>query len=122
MKKIIPILLLILVIGCNRKSTPTSSNYKVRQSGKASYYADKFDGKKTASGEYFDQLKYTAAHRTLAFGTKVLVKNVKNGKTVWVKINDRGPFSGGRIIDLSKAAAKKIDLIQAGVADVQLSY
>ena len=92
------------------------------ESGKASYYADKFDGRKTANGEIFDQSKITAAHKTLPFGTSVTVKNLSNGKTVKVRINDRGPFVAGRIIDLSKKAAKKIDLINAGVAKVEIRY
>ena len=92
------------------------------ESGKASYYADKFDCRKTANGEIFDQSKITAAHKTLPFGTSVTVKNLSNGKTVKVRINDRGPFVAGRIIDLSKKAAKKIDLINAGVANVEIRY
>lgn len=89
--------------------------------GGASYYADKYDGRKTASGEIFRQNKLTAAHRTLSFGTMVRVKNLKNGKTVDVKINDRGPFVSGRIIDLSRAAAEKIDLVRDGVAEVEVT-
>ena len=92
------------------------------ESGKASYYADKFEGRKTANGEIFDQSKITAAHKTLPFGTSVTVKNLSNGKTVKVRINDRGPFVAGRIIDLSKKAAKKIDLVNAGVANVEIRY
>lgn len=100
----------------------TSCGKKIIESGKASYYADKFDGRKTANGEIFDQSKNTAAHKTLPFGTKVTVKNLTNGKTVNVRINDRGPFVAGRIIDLSKKAAKSIDLIHAGVANVEIRY
>ena len=92
------------------------------ESGKASYYADKFEGRKTANGEIFDQSKITAAHKTLPFGTSVTVKNLSNGKTVKVRINDRGPFVSGRIIDLSKKAAKKIDLVNVGVANVEIRY
>ncbi len=86
--------------------------------GKASYYADKFNGRPTASGETFSNKKLTAAHKTLPFGTEVKVTNATNGKSVKVKINDRGPFVEGRIIDLSKKAAKKLDMIKAGVVDV----
>ena len=100
----------------------SSCGRNVVESGKASYYADKYEGRKTANGEIFDQSKTTAAHKTLPFGTKVTVKNLKNGKTVNVRINDRGPFVAGRIIDLSKKAAKEIDLVQAGVANVQIKY
>lgn len=92
------------------------------ESGKASYYADKFVGRKTANGETFRQRKRTAAHKTLPFGTKVSVKNLDNGRTVKVRINDRGPFVAGRIIDLSKKAARKINMVNAGVANVEISY
>lgn len=103
----------MIAVSCGRKITET---------GRASYYADKFQGRKTANGETFRQSKKTAAHKTLPFGTKVTVKNLTNGKTVKVRINDRGPFVKGRTIDLSKKAAKKIDMVNAGVADVELRY
>lgn len=88
--------------------------------GKASWYGPGFHGKRTASGERFDMNAMTAAHRTLAFGTRVLVRNVRNGREVIVRINDRGPHVRDRIIDLSKAAAAEIDLIDAGEAPVVL--
>ena len=88
--------------------------------GKASFYAEKFHGKKTASGEIFDMNKFTAAHKTLPFGTTCRVTNISNQKSVIVKINDRGPFVDGRIIDLSKGAAKSIDALQSGVVDVKI--
>lgn len=88
--------------------------------GKASFYADKYDGRKTASGEVFNQDEFTAAHKTLPFGTKCKVTNVKNGKSVEVVINDRGPFVKGRVIDLSKSAAIKLDFVKAGIADVEV--
>jgi rare lipoprotein A len=94
----------------------------VKQDGVASYYSDKFDGRKTASGDIFRQNKLMAAHRTLPFGTRVKVKNLSNGKTVKVTINDRGPFVQGRTIDLSKKAAKKIGILQQGVAQVEMKY
>lgn len=100
----------------------TSCGKRVTEGGKASYYADKFEGRRTANGEVFHQRKLTAAHKTLPFGTKVKVKNLTNGKTVKVRINDRGPFVAGRIIDLSRKAAKKIGLLGAGVANVKISY
>ena len=78
--------------------------------GKATYYHDKFHGKRTASGEVFSQYKLTAAHRTLPFGTRVKVINPETKKSVIVTINDRGPFNRGHVIDLSKAAAKRIGL------------
>lgn len=90
------------------------------QIGKASFYADKFQGRKTASGEIFFQGKMTAAHRTLPFGTKVKVTNKVNEKSVIVRINDRGPFVKDRIIDLSKTAAKRLGFLNKGVANVRV--
>lgn len=84
---------------------------------KASYYADSLAGNATASGTPYDPAKLTAAHRTLAFGTKLRVVREGHGE-VRVTVNDRGPFIDGRVIDLSRAAAQKIDMITAGVADV----
>src|SRR5690606_30787888 len=84
---------------------------KISQSGKASYYAAKYNGRRTASGEKFRNSKLTAAHKSLPFGTKVKVTNLRNGKSVKVRINDRGPFVPGRIIDLSKKAARRIDML-----------
>ena len=92
------------------------------QTGKASFYADKFEGRTTASGEKYRHNKLTAAHKTLPFGTKVKVTNLSNGQSVKVRINDRGPFVQGRIIDLSKKAAKKIDMVNAGVTKVTIRY
>jgi rare lipoprotein A len=88
--------------------------------GLASYYADKYQGRKTASGERFDTARLTAAHRTLPFGTRVRVTNVDNGKSVVVRVNDRGPFVAGRVIDLSPAAAKQLDMMRSGVVRVKL--
>ena len=88
--------------------------------GKASYYGAYHHGKKTASGERFDQHALTAAHRTLRFGSRVRVTNLRNDKSVIVRINDRGPYSRGRIIDLSKHAARQIGMLNAGVATVQV--
>jgi rare lipoprotein A len=88
--------------------------------GMASFYAAKFNGRRTASGETFDNSAMTAAHRSLRFGTQVKVTNVRNGRSVVVRINDRGPYAKGRIIDLSKAAARKIGIGRRGVARVKL--
>ena len=88
--------------------------------GRASWYGPGFHGKRTASGERFDMNDLTAAHRTLPFGTRVRVLNSQNGREVVVRINDRGPHIRDRIIDLSKAAATAIDLLQAGEAPVVL--
>jgi rare lipoprotein A len=89
--------------------------------GPASWYGERHHGRRTASGEVFDMNALTAAHKTLPFGTRVRVRNPANGQQVVVRINDRGPFTGGRIIDLSRAAAERIGLIRAGVAPVVLS-
>jgi rare lipoprotein A len=88
--------------------------------GKASYYGDEFNGKKTASGEMFDNGEFTAAHLSLPFGTFVRVTNLAKNKSVVVRINDRGPFVAGRVIDLTKAAAEQLDMVRAGIIDVKL--
>jgi rare lipoprotein A len=90
------------------------------QTGKASFYADKFDGRQTASGSIYRPSKRTAAHNTLPFGTVVRVTNPRNHRSVKVTITDRGPHAKGRIIDLSKKAARKIGMVDAGVAPVEL--
>jgi rare lipoprotein A len=86
------------------------------------YYAKKFEGRKTTSGEKYRRAKFTAAHRTLPFGTMVTVKNLVSGKTVTVKINDRGPFSKKFSLDLSEAAAKALGIYRLGYARVEISY
>lgn len=88
--------------------------------GGASYYAARFAGRRTANGERYRPGRLTAAHRTLRFGTRVRVTNVRNGRSVVVRINDRGPFIRGRVIDLSRAAAERIGMIRSGVARVRL--
>ncbi len=91
-----------------------------QETGGVSYYADKFQGKATSSGELYDKNAYTAAHRTLPFGTKLKVTNLKNKKVVVVKVNDRGPFSRNRVIDVSRVAAEKLDLVRAGTGEVSI--
>lgn len=91
-----------------------------RQVGTASWYGPGFNGKKTASGKRFDQNKLTAAHRSLPLDTVVKVTNLDNGKAVKVEINDRGPYSGKRVIDLSRAAARKLDMTDDGTARVRI--
>ena len=93
---------------------------QITEVGVASFYADKFDGKITASGETFSQKKLTAAHRTLPFGTVVRVTNLDNNISVDVTVNDRGPFVDKRIIDLSKAAAEKLKFVAKGTASVKV--
>ncbi len=88
--------------------------------GEASWYGPGFHGKKTASGEIFDQTKMTAAHPTLPLGTEAKVTNLENGEKVEVTINDRGPFVNDRVIDLSRAAAKKLDMQKEGTAEVKI--
>jgi rare lipoprotein A (peptidoglycan hydrolase) len=88
--------------------------------GRASFYGEELAGNPTASGERFDPAKLTAAHRTLPLGSRVRVTNLRNGESVIVRINDRGPFHGNRIIDLSEAAARRIGMLQRGTARVRL--
>jgi len=90
------------------------------QTGKASFYADKFEGAPTASGEKYKHSKLTAAHKSLPFGTKVKVTNLGNNESVEVIINDRGPYVDNRIIDLSKSAAEKLGFVNQGLADVKI--
>ena len=90
------------------------------QKGVAAWYGQEFHGRMTSSGEVFDMYKLTAAHPSLPFGTIVRVTNLENGKTTVVRINDRGPLTHGRIIDLSYAAAKEIDMINRGVVKVEV--
>ncbi len=106
--------------GTRQKTNSGTINKKAIESGTASWYGPGFQGKKTASGERFNTNDLTAAHRTLPFGTVLIVENQLNGKRVKVRINDRGPYAKNRIIDLSKAAARKIDMLSAGIAKVKL--
>lgn len=103
-----------------KDNSPSADKIKGKyfQTGIATYYANKFHGRKTASGERYDRNKFTAAHRTLPFGTMIRVTCLSSGKSVTVRINDRGPLRGNRIIDLSRAAAKAIGMISAGVVPV----
>ena len=100
---------------------PSAPQETVMGRGSASYYAAKFDGRRTASGERFDNAAMTAAHRTLPFGTLVRVTNLANGRSVIVRINDRGPFTAGRMIDLSRAAANELGLVARGHGMVELA-
>ncbi len=88
--------------------------------GKASYYGSEFDGRSTANGETFSNGEYTAAHKSLPFGSMVKVTNLANNQSVIVRINDRGPYVSGRLIDLSRKAAEELDMIRAGVIDVKI--
>ena len=104
--------LLLLFVAAGIYPLLAQENYK--KVGYASFYHDKFEGRKTSSGEKFRQEKMTCAHRTLPFGTKLRVTNLANNKEVIVTVNDRGPYSKGRIIDLSREAARKLDFIRSG--------
>lgn len=113
--------LALLVAGCSstpKVGEPVPSGHS--EAGQASYYGNEFHGRKTANGERFDQAKLTAAHRTLPFGTRVKVTNTQTGKSVTVRVNDRGPFVKGRIIDLSSSAFKSIASLNAGVVPVRI--
>ncbi|MBB4863500.1 rare lipoprotein A [Pseudomonas nitritireducens] len=114
---------LALLAGCSTTSYDSDSEVSgrgYRAEGTASYYGKAHHGKRTASGERFNQNALTAAHRTLAFGTRVKVTNLDNGRSVVVRINDRGPFGRGRIIDVSKAAAEQLNMLRSGTAPVRL--
>lgn len=108
--------------GCsaNRRPETRPSGVRPLEKGTASWYGPKFHGRRTASGERFDMNELTAAHPSLRFGTLLEVRNVRNGRSVVVRVNDRGPFSKSRILDLSFAAAREIGLVLAGTAPVEL--
>ena len=128
MRQVAIALFLLVAAGCTartaRREEPTRRDDDVVRTlrGRATFYGDKFHGRKTASGERFSQRRMTAAHRSLPFGTRVRVTNLSNGKSVVVRINDRGPFGRDRrrVIDLSKSAARALDFIQSGWARVKI--
>lgn len=101
---------------------PEPAQPTTMETGLASWYGPKFHGKLTASGEVFNQEKFTAAHPTLPWGTRVTVTNLDNGKSVDVRINDRGPFKGGRIIDVSRAAARALGMVKRGITTVRVEW
>ncbi|WP_232516820.1 septal ring lytic transglycosylase RlpA family protein [Ursidibacter maritimus] len=106
--------------GKNHTTINKENSRQYGQVGTASYYAGKFHGRKTASGEIYNKNGFTAAHKTLALGSYALVTNLRNGRKVIVRINDRGPFSHSRVIDLSMGAAREIGMIHSGVAKVRI--
>ena len=118
-KRIITLILIVFMAGIAVKVFESINDHHGRV-GMASWYGDKWRGRKTANGERFDPDKLTAAHRVLPFGTVVMVTNLENGLQVKVVINDRGPYINGRIIDLSKAAARRLGMIEDGLAKVKL--
>jgi len=119
MNKLFTLALVALLI-----SLPTSASARVKmgqtQKGFASYYHDSLNGNRTASGEIYNKRMRTAAHKSLPLGTKVRVTKLSTGKSIVVKINDRGPFVKGRIIDLSRRAARDLGIIKSGVAKVKV--
>lgn len=120
MKKIVIFLTLLVTL---LFTTNVMAKTKVNQHstrGEASYYAGFHHGKKTASGERFNMHSLTAAHRTLPLGSKIKVTNLNNGKEVVVRVNDRGPYARGRVLDVSLGAAKKLDMIKTGTTKVSI--
>jgi rare lipoprotein A len=125
--ELLPILLVAIVLAgaCAQRKGPTASPTPIErqhaETGQASWYGKAHHGGLTASGEHFDMHALTAAHRTLPFGTIVRVTHLKSGKSVNVRINDRGPFRSGRIIDLSYEAARRLGIVSRGTARVKLT-
>ncbi|WP_327984115.1 septal ring lytic transglycosylase RlpA family protein [Bergeyella porcorum] len=115
---ILVIIMMISALGLYSFKYSANENDEVKTSY-ASYYHDKFNGRRTASGEIFHNSKFTAAHRTLKFGTKVRVTNLRNGESVVVTINDRGPFHSSRALDLSKAAFDEIGDLGKGTMPIE---
>src|SRR5438132_3604368 len=114
---------MVLSAGCGRRTTarlPAPARVGSTETGMASWYGVPYHGRPSASGEIFDMEKLTAAHRALPFQTWVEVTNLSNGKQVNVRITDRGPFVHGRIIDVSMAAARQLDMVRSGTARVKL--
>jgi rare lipoprotein A (peptidoglycan hydrolase) len=121
--EIVPVAIKPLVETPPRGGKNTRSSSKISSKGnvgEASWYGPGFRGKKTASGEIFDDAKFTAAHKTMPLGSKAKVTNLNNHKSVEVEINDRGPYVKGRIIDLSQAAARALDIVERGTAEVRV--
>lgn len=107
------------IVQDSSKTVIKADSLTIPLKGKASYYGSEFNGRKTANGEIYDETAMTAAHRTLPFGTVLRVTNIRNGLSVIVRINDRGPFHPDRVLDLSKAAAEELDLIKHGVTEIE---
>jgi len=129
MRRATPLLALtfmaLMVVGCTSSPRFTSKyvgdgSYSLVEEGIASYYGEPYNGRATSNGEIYDMNTMTAAHQTLPFNTKLKVTNLDNNKSTVVRINDRGPFAKDRIIDLSVAAAKELDMIGPGTAHVRL--
>jgi rare lipoprotein A len=113
---------LCLKVHAQKERTGQDTSKSLKKTGYATYYAKRFEGQKTTSGKKYRAHKLTAAHRTLPFGTIVTVTNLKNGKSVEVEVNDRGPFTKRYIIDISEAAAKVLGIYSKGHSMVEISY
>jgi rare lipoprotein A len=108
------------ILGLTSIKSPAQNEVTPAQTGTASYYARRFHGRRTASGEYYDERDLTAAHRGLPFGTLVRVTHLANDRQVVVRVNDRGPYTRGRILDLSRRAARELGFVGTGTAKVRL--
>jgi rare lipoprotein A len=115
---LIPLIITALIAGCSHMQVPANS--RQQQIGTASWYGKDFHGKPTASGEIYNMYGYSAAHKTLPLGTRVRVTNLDNGRKILVPINDRGPFVGRRIIDMSYGAARHLGMVKEGLAKVRI--
>ena len=124
MRRLVLTAILVLLAGCASPppaGTPPAAGTPVyRAEGQASWYGQRHHGRRTASGERFDQHALTAAHRSLPFGSRVKVTHLRSQRSVVVRINDRGPYGRGRIIDLSRAAAERLGMLRSGVAPVRV--
>lgn len=124
MHRLVLTAILVLLAGCASPppaATPHAASTPVyRADGQASWYGQRHHGRRTASGERFDQHALTAAHRSLPFGSRVKVTHLRSQRSVVVRINDRGPYGRGRIIDLSRAAAERLGMLRSGVAPVRV--
>ncbi|SDU22933.1 septal ring lytic transglycosylase RlpA family protein [Geopseudomonas guangdongensis] len=118
MHRLVLTAILVLLAGC--ASPPPAGTPVYRAEGQASWYGQRHHGRRTASGERFDQHALTAAHRSLPFGSRVKVTHLRSQRSVVVRINDRGPYGRGRIIDLSRAAAERLGMLRSGVAPVRV--
>ena len=123
LKRVVPVLFIFLsftLTSCNINNNESLLEDCLVDEGIASWYGEDYHGTETANGEIYDMESLTAAHKTLPFNSMVNVKNIENGTSVVVRINNRGPFVEGRVIDLSRKAAREIDIITAGLAEVEV--
>lgn len=116
------LLLYMLAFAAHAQEIAPKQSDTIKKTIFTTYYAKKFEGRKTTSGERYRAAKFTAAHRTLPFGTIIKVKNLRTGKTVEVRVNDRGPFSKKFSLDISEAAAKELGIYRLGYARVEIAY